>query len=179
MDRGDDLVDEVVLGRVDKLQHYGRRMETSITFRDARRHDVAAIVAMYADDGLGANREHPQLPLDQRYLAAFAAINADPRHRLIVGEVGGLVVATLQLSFIPQLTHVGTERAQIEAVRVAATARGQGVGGQLVAWAIEESRRHGCGMIQLTTNTARDDARRFYESLGFVATHHGMKLALD
>jgi GNAT superfamily N-acetyltransferase len=150
-----------------------------VTFRRARREDVPAIVAMLADDELGAQREQVADPLPDAYWRAFDAIDADPRQLLVVGEDGdGAVVATLQLSFIPSLTYMGGERAQVEAVRVAASTRGEGVGGQMMEWAIARARERGCRLVQLTTNTSRPDAHRFYEALGFERSHVGMKLAL-
>jgi GNAT superfamily N-acetyltransferase len=148
----------------------------SILVRDATSADLAAVVAMYADDQLGATREQPSDPLPDAYPAAFEQLDADPRHRLVVADEGGEVVATLQLSFIPHLVLVGGERAQIEAVRVRADRRGAGLGHQLIGWAIEQARERGCVLVQLTTNAARHEAVRFYEDLGFEATHVGMKL---
>ena len=146
--------------------------------RDAELRDLSAIVALYADDVLGATREQPGEPLSPRYLEAFAEIDADPRHRLVVVEDDGAVVATLQLSFLPHLVRGGGERAQVEAVRVAASHRGSGLGRELVGWAVEQARERGCVLVQLTTDATRPDAHRFYESLGFTATHVGMKLPL-
>lgn len=146
--------------------------------RDARESDLAAIVALYAADPLGVTRESPEDPLPDGYRRAFSAIQDDPRHRLVVVEDRGSVVATLQLSFLPHLVHGGGERAQIEAVRVAVGHRGSGVGRQLVTWAVEQARQHGCVTVQLTSDASRPDAHRFYEALGFSASHVGMKLAL-
>lgn len=150
-----------------------------ITFRDAVASDLPAIIAMYADNGIGASREQATDPLPDGYWRAFAAIEEDARHRLIVGEEAGEVVATLQLSFLPHLTNVGTERAQIEAVRVLGSRRGSRIGHALLEWAIQQARLRGCGQVQLTSNAVRADALRFYESLGFVASHVGMKLPLE
>lgn len=146
--------------------------------RAARRDDIAAIVALLADDELGRRRERDEDPLPECYEHAFAAIDADPRHELVVGDEGGRVVATLHLMFLPSLSHQGGERAQIEAVRTASSHRGRGLGRELMRWAIERARDRGCRMVQLTTDKTRADARRFYECLGFRATHEGMKLPL-
>jgi GNAT superfamily N-acetyltransferase len=143
--------------------------------RDARRADVPAIVAMLADDVLGAAREGD---LDDAYWAAFERVAADPGNRIIVAEIDGRVAATLQLTLIPGLSRHGMLRAQVEAVRVAASERGHGVGQALIGWAINEARAAGCGLVQLTSDKRRPDAIRFYESLGFTATHEGLKLAL-
>lgn len=149
------------------------------SFRDARVEDVACIVRLYADDALGSTREVVSDPPDDRYLRAFREIDSDPRHRLIVVEEEGELIATLQLSFLPHLVLRGGERAQIEAVRVRADRRGSGLGEAVIAWAIDQARDRGCRLVQLTTNAKRTDARRFYERLGFEASHSGMKLALE
>lgn len=140
--------------------------------RAATRADVPAIVALYADDMLGAARETPHA-LDV-YYAAFDRLDGE----LLVGEVDGEVVATLQLTLIQQLSAQGGKVAQIEAVRVARDRRSRGLGATLVRDAIERARAAGCARVQLTSNQARTDARRFYERLGFVASHVGFKLAL-
>jgi GNAT superfamily N-acetyltransferase len=143
--------------------------------RRARREDVPAIVAMLADDPLGAQRERQG---DPAYLAAFDDLDADPRQLLMVGELGGEVVGTMQLTFLPGLSRRGATRAQIEAVRVRADQRGSGLGGTLIRWAVDTARERGCALVQLTTDASRVDAHRFYERLGFQASHVGMKLAL-
>jgi GNAT superfamily N-acetyltransferase len=148
-------------------------------FRDARRDEVARIVALLADDELGAGRE---TGVDDAYLSAFDDIAADPRSRLIVADVDGQVAGTFQLTVLPGLSRHGMRRAQIEGVRVAAPwrgqGRGQGLGRAMLGWAIEAARRDGCGLVQLTSDKRRADAIRFYESLGFEASHEGLKLPL-
>jgi ribosomal protein S18 acetylase RimI-like enzyme len=144
-------------------------------FRRATAADLPAIVALLADDMLGATRERPG---DPAYDAAFAAIEADPNQFLAVVEEAGHVIGCLQLSFIPGLSRLGMWRGQIESVRIAASHRGGGLGRRMFEWAIEACRARGCGLVQLTTDKARPDALRFYEALGFVASHEGMKLAL-
>lgn len=146
--------------------------------RDATTDDLPAIVAMYADDEFGGGREEPGEPLADAYLRAFAAIQADTRSRLVVAELDGELVGTLQLLFLPHLVTLGGERAQIEGVRVTSGRRGSGLGHQLIGWAVEQARERGCTQVQLTSNAARTDARRFYGSLGFTATHVGLKLDL-
>jgi ribosomal protein S18 acetylase RimI-like enzyme len=144
-------------------------------FRRATAQDLPAIVALLADDMLGAAREAPG---DPAYAAAFAAIEADPNQLLAVAEQDGRILGCLQLTFIPGLSHRGAWRGQVESVRVAADQRGTGLGRRFLAWAIAQSRARGCRMVQLTTDKSRADARRFYESLGFTASHEGMKLTL-
>ncbi len=143
--------------------------------RRATEADLPAIVALLADDMLGAGRE---VPGDPAYEAAFAAIEADPNQLLAVAEEIGRVVGCLQLTFIPGLSRKGMWRGQIESVRIASGHRGTGLGRRMFEWAIEACRARGCGLVQLTTDKARPEAHRFYESLGFVASHEGMKLAL-
>jgi GNAT superfamily N-acetyltransferase len=140
--------------------------------------DLPALVAMLADDALGATREDASLPLDPGYTRAFAAISADPNQFLAVAERDGAVVGTLQLTFIPGLSYKGGWRGQIEAVRVAASQRGQGLGERMIRWAVGECRARGCRMVQLSTNMTRADAHRFYERLGFSRSHFGYKLDL-
>jgi GNAT superfamily N-acetyltransferase len=148
------------------------------TIRRATADDVPAIVAMLADDPLGATREDPSIPLDARYLRAFEAIDRDPNQLLSVVDRGGQVTGTMQLSFLPGISRKGAWRGQVEGVRVAASERGSGMGARMMAWAIERCRERGCDMVQLTTDKSRADAHRFYERLGFRATHEGMKLKL-
>jgi GNAT superfamily N-acetyltransferase len=149
------------------------------TLRPARIDDVRAIVELLAADQLGATRDGADDDEGlEPYRRAFEAIDAAPAHLLIVAESGGEIVATMQLSFLPGLARRGALRAQIEAVRVRADQRGSGLGGELMIWAIEEARRRGCALVQLTSDKRRTDAHRFYARLGFVASHEGFKLAL-
>lgn len=150
----------------------------AILIRKAAFSDVAAIVAMLADDALGAQREDTHLPLRDEYRNAFAAIDADPNQLLAVVERNFEIIGCMQISFIPGLSRLGMWRGQIESVRIAGTARGGGIGRQMIDWAIERSRERGCGLVQLTTDKSRTDALRFYRSLGFVDSHEGLKLTL-
>ncbi len=150
----------------------------SLLVRRARPGDLAAIVALLADDPLGAGCDDPALPLDPRYAAAFDAIAADPRQLLAAATLGEAVVGTLHLTFIPGLARRGAWRADLKAVRIASDRRGEGLGRQLLAWAVEQSRAQGCEILQLATSTSRTDAHRFYERAGFTASHVGYKLAL-
>ena len=152
--------------------------EPPLAFRRARAEDVPDIVRMLADDPLGATRERDEHPLPESYARAFRAIDADPNNELVVACRGERVVGVLQLTYLPSLTYRGGWRALIEGVRVASGERSQGSGKALFEWAIARARERGCHMAQLTTDKARPDARRFYESLGFVASHEGMKLRL-
>lgn len=151
---------------------------TEILFRAAVRPDLPAIVRLLAEDPLGAKRERYADPLPDCYRDAFEAIEQDPRNELIVAEREGAVVGCLQLTFIPGLARQGGERAQIESVRVARALRGQGLGRALFEWAIGRARERGCHLVQLTTDKSRPEAHQFYKSLGFVASHEGMKLIL-
>jgi GNAT superfamily N-acetyltransferase len=138
--------------------------------------DVPAIVALLAADSFGWSHEAADDLAP--YMEAFAAIDIDPSELLVVLADGDKVIGTMQLSFLPGLSNNGAIRAQIGAVRVRDDLRGQGLGGKIMGWAIEEARRRDCSVVQLTTNKSRHDAHRFYERLGFVASHEGMKLAL-
>jgi GNAT superfamily N-acetyltransferase len=150
----------------------------TLHLRPATPADLPAIVALLADDVNGAQREDASLPLDPGYTAAFAAIEADPNQELIAAEQDGCIVGTLQLSFLPGLSFKGAWRGQIEAVRIAGDLRGQGLGGEMIRWAVERCRQRGCRMVQLTSKTNRADAHRFYEKLGWKKTHAGFKLRL-
>lgn len=147
-------------------------------YRLATEVDLIDIVGMLADDPLGQRREVVQLPLPATYLVALDRIRADPQQELTVVEQEGVIVGTFQLTFIQYLTYQGGVRAQIEAVRVRSGYRGQGIGTAIFRYAIERATRRGAHLLQLTTDKQRPDARRFYESLGFVASHEGMKLTL-
>lgn len=155
----------------------------SFRIRRAVLADLPAIVSLLADDELGRAREDPSTPPNVRYVEAFGAIDADANQLLAVLVDGAspsqeIVLGCLQISFIPGLSRLGMWRGLIESVRIAGTRRGEGLGRLLFDWAIAECRRRGCGLVQLTTDRRRPEARRFYESLGFVASHDGMKLAL-
>ena len=150
-----------------------------VVLRRALAGDVPAIVNLIAADQLGATRDGVRTAEDlAAYQRAFRAIDDDPAQLLVVAEVSQEVVATMQLSFIPGLARRGALRAQIEAVRVSAAYRGGGLGAAMFSWAIDEARQRGCALVQLTTDKSRTAAHRFYERLGFVASHEGMKLAL-
>ncbi|MEC9367250.1 MAG: GNAT family N-acetyltransferase [Pseudomonadota bacterium] len=149
-----------------------------VQMRKAREDDLEAIVDLLADDGLGQSREDSSRPLAAAYRDAFRAIEADPNQLLLVADVDGEVTGTLQLSFIPGLSRLGAWRGQIEAVRVSRDARGSGLGQKMIEWAIGECRRRGCSLVQLTSDKSRSDALRFYERLGFRASHEGFKLTL-
>ncbi|MGH1552531.1 GNAT family N-acetyltransferase [Streptomyces sp. L7] len=138
--------------------------------------DVPAIVGMLADDPLGSQRESPDDLTP--YLAALERLTADPNQHLVVAVREGRVVGTLQLTVIPGLSRRGATRSVIEAVRIHADERGSGLGTELIDWAIAESRRKGCQLVQLTSDVTRIDAHRFYERLGFTASHVGFKLTL-
>jgi len=148
-------------------------------FRRARETDLAAIISMLADDELGQNREVLSDPVDERYRTAFAAIVADPNQILAVTvDDRDHPVGCLQLTFIPGLSRTGMWRGQIESVRIAATERGSGLGTRFIEWAIEVCCERGCRLVQLTSDKTRSDSIRFYERLGFTASHEGMKLSL-
>ncbi|EGG46057.1 MULTISPECIES: GNAT family N-acetyltransferase [Streptomyces] len=147
-----------------------------LEIRPATEDDVPAIVDMLADDPLGAARESPD-DLSP-YLAALKRLSGDPHQHLVVAVQDGRVVGTLQLTLIPGLSRKGATRSIIEAVRIHADARGGGLGSRLIEWAVDQSRREGCQLVQLTSDASRTDAHRFYERLGFTASHVGFKLAL-
>lgn len=149
------------------------------TIRRARRDDIPAVVALLVDDPLGRQREDDSDPLPTAYYDAFDDMARQGGNMLLVAEQTGQVVGCLQLTLIPGLSRRGMKRALIEGVRVAAAARGKGIGELMMRRAIELARREGCGLVELTSDRARGDAHRFYERLGFAASHVGMKLVLD
>ena len=150
---------------------------SELTFRDAVRSDLPAIVAMLADDGLGGGREKVLSDgVDPAYEAAFDAVTAQAGNRVIVAEQDGALAGTFQFITIPGLSRHGATRAQIEAVRVATALRGHGIGEAMLRFAIEEAKKTGCQLVQLTSDKRRGRAHTFYERLGFIATHIGFKL---
>ena len=150
----------------------------TLSFRTATHEDLPAIVRMLADDGLGRGREQPVDPLPGAYAQAFDRMAAQPGNDYLLAEIDGAAAGCLQLTVIHGLSRTGMSRAVIEGVRVAASHRGQGVGEALFREAIERARAAGCGLVQLTTDKTRPGALRFYEKLGFAASHEGMKLIL-
>jgi GNAT superfamily N-acetyltransferase len=147
-----------------------------LEIRPAALQDLSAIVGMLADDPLGAQRESPEDLAP--YMSALERLSSDPNQHLVVATREGRVVGTLQLTVVPGLSRRGATRSIIEGVRIHADERGSGLGTRLIEWAIEESRHQNCQLVQLTSDTTRTDAHRFYERLGFTASHVGFKLAL-
>ena len=149
------------------------------SFRPARRSDLTDIIGLLSDDDLGATREVVSDPPDTRYIAAFAAIEADANQLLAVAvEERDRIVGCLQLTFIPGLSRTGMWRGQIESVRVARDARGSGLGSDFIEWAVGRCAERGCGLVQLTSDKSRTESIRFYEKMGFVASHEGLKRSL-
>ena len=161
------------IGKIDRMPL------KSLHIRNAAESDLPTIIAMLADDALGSRREDASIPLDPAYLRAFQAIESDANQQLVVAEQDDAIVGTLQLSFLPGLSYKGAWRGQIEAVRIAKSLRGQGLGAQFITWAVDRCRARGCHLVQLTSNSVRLDAHRFYERLGFAKSHAGFKLTLD
>src|SRR3982751_3933137 len=151
---------------------------SELHIRRAVINDLYTIVRMLADDFLGEQRERVEDPLPDTYLKAFNEIDADPNNELVVAEQNGKVIGTLQLTFTPSISFRGGKRCTVESVRVDGKFRGQGIGREMMIWAIEQAKERGCKSMQLTTNSERTDAHRFYENLGFKASHVGMKLNL-
>ncbi|MFJ6720770.1 MULTISPECIES: GNAT family N-acetyltransferase [unclassified Streptomyces] len=146
------------------------------TIRPATEADLPEIVAMLADDPLGATRESPDDLTP--YAEAFRRLATDPHQHVMVAVRGERVVGTLQLTIIAGLSRRGATRSVIEGVRVHAEERGSGLGTRFIEWAVEHSRRENCVLVQLTSDVTRTDAHRFYERLGFTASHVGFKRAL-
>ena len=151
---------------------------SDLLFRRAVRADLENIVDLLVDDVIGAKREDGSRPLNAKYIAAFEALERDANQFLAVVEQEGEIVGCLQLSFIPGLSRLGMWRGQIESVRIKSTRRGGGLGHRMLDWAIEQCRARNCELVQLTMDKTRLDTLRFYESLGFKASHEGLKLEL-
>jgi len=152
--------------------------EGKTVFRPAEQSDLPFIVRLLADDELGSQREKDEDPLPESYYEAFEKIERDPNHELIVAELGGEVVGTLQLMYLPSISFQGGLRAQVASVRVGSGYQNQGIGSEMMKWVIERAKARGAHVLQLTTHQSRQDAHRFYERLGFKGTHLGMKLSL-
>jgi len=146
-----------------------------LTFRDATRDDIGFIIGIIVADNVVPTEDLPDQPDHPAYLAAFDAIATDPNQRMVVAELDGERVGTVQLTFIPGMNRLGMWRGLIEAVHIVPTHRNLGLGGELIGWALEQCRLRGCGMAQLTSNKKRLDAHRFYERLGFQKSHEGFK----
>ena len=155
-----------------------RHYENDVIIRPAGEDDLRAIIALLVDDPLGKTRERLEDPLPQSYLVAHRAMAAQAGNVYLVAERAGSVIDCLQVTFIPGISREGMTRANIEGVRVASAARGLGLGKTMMRDAIDRSREAGCGLVQLTTDARREDAQRFYRTLGFTASHIGMKLNL-
>ena len=149
-----------------------------LRFREATSDDIASIVRLLADDFLGQQREDISEPLNENYVRAFREMEADPNIELIVAELDGKVIGTLQLVITPSLSYQGSKRSIVESVRVDSSLRGKGIGREMMRWAIERAKSRGCVSMHLTSHNDRTDAHRFYESLGFAKSHTGMKKAL-
>ncbi|WP_051533003.1 GNAT family N-acetyltransferase [Arthrobacter sp. 9MFCol3.1] len=158
-----------------ELELPGRRF----TIRKAESYDVASIVGLLAADQLRASVDSIAIEHRNPYDLAFQAIDADPAQLLlVVVSTENEVVGTMQLTFIPGLARGGATRLQIEAVRVRSDLRSLGLGGAMISWAVAEGRRRGAQLVQLTSDQSRVAAHRFYERLGFEASHVGFKLSL-
>lgn len=150
----------------------------TLSYRDATAADLSFIVRLIAEDAVTETPDRADEPNHPRYLAALAAIDADPNQRLLVAEYEGQPAGTLQLTFIPGIARLGESRCLIEAVHIAPNLRSRGLGSQMIRWAIEQARARGCGIVQLTSNKKRVDAHRFYQRLGFAQSHEGFKYSL-
>ncbi|MEE9328067.1 MAG: GNAT family N-acetyltransferase [Cocleimonas sp.] len=149
-----------------------------LQFRLSTAADLEALVSMLADDVIGTKREDVTTPLNKRYINAFQHINVDPNNELIIAEISDQIVGMLQLTFIPYLTYIGSWRCLIEGVRIHVDYRGQGLGEKMFQWAINRAKERDCQLVQLTSDKQRPDAIRFYERLGFTASHEGFKLKI-
>lgn len=148
----------------------------NLVFREAIKSDIINLVNLLADDELGSQREDPALPTNQRYVDTFHSIEKDQNNELTVVECDDVLVGMLQLTFIPYLTHTGSWRCLIEGVRIAREFRGRGVGSKFINWSVQRAQQRNCSIVQLTSDKQRPGALKFYEGLGFEASHEGFKL---
>lgn len=150
-----------------------------LAYRPATAADLGFIVRLLVADSVTPHGDDPDHPDDPRYLAALAAIDADPNQMLLIAEADGAAIGTLQLTFIPGIARLGAWRCLIEQVHIVPTARNRGYGSEMIRWAIDTARTRGCALVQLTSNKLRRDAHRFYERLGFARSHEGFKYYLS
>src|SRR6185312_4291383 len=153
-------------------------MSLNFIIRKAQRKDVSAIVKLLANDPLGKLRESYQEPLPEQYYIAFDEINSDKNNYLIVVESNDKIIGTCQLTIITYLTYQGRKRGQIEGVRIDESYRGHGIGKAMIEWAINKAREVNCHLVQLTMDKKRLETIEFYEKLGFIASHEGLKLKI-
>jgi GNAT superfamily N-acetyltransferase len=150
----------------------------NLIIREADEADLSFITGLIASDPVADQRDPPAPDDAEQQLAGFRAIAADPCHALYVAEASGEPVGSFQLSFIPVVARRGAWRAMIESVRVAPEYQGKGIGAEMMQWAVARAGEQGCALVQLMSDANRPEAHRFYERLGFVATHTGFKLKL-
>jgi GNAT superfamily N-acetyltransferase len=150
----------------------------SLTYRKAVEADLPFIVKLLSDDAVRATDDRPDEPFHPRYVAALRELETDQNQMMMLAMLGDETVGTIQLTFIPGISGLGTKRCLVEAVHIAPAHRSKGLGSQMIQWAIDQARQRGCGMVQLTSNKKRLDAHRFYERLGFLKSHEGFKYYL-
>ena len=150
----------------------------SLTFRRAVEADLPFIVRLLTEDAVRVTDDRPDEPFHPRYVAALRELEADPNQMMMVAMLDGETVGTIQLTFIPGISGLGTKRCLVEAVHISPASRSKGLGSEMIRWSIEQARQRGCGMVQLTSNKKRLDAHRFYGRLGFLKSHEGFKYYL-
>jgi GNAT superfamily N-acetyltransferase len=150
-----------------------------LTFRQALKKDLIELIKLLADDKLGKSREDISVPINKDYLLSFEKIDKDPNNELIIVEENQKIIGMLQLTFVPYLTHIGSIRCIIEGVRINKQYRGKGLGTKTFQWAIQYAKKKDCNIVQLTSNKQRKNAIKFYQNLGFEATHEGLKLNIN
>jgi GNAT superfamily N-acetyltransferase len=150
----------------------------SLTFRRAVEADLPFIVRLLTEDAVRVTDDRPDEPFHPRYVAALRELEADPNQMMMVAMLDGETVGTIQLTFIPGISGLGTKRCLVEAVHISPASRSKGLGSEMIQWSIGQARERGCGMVQLTSNKKRLDAHRFYERLGFLKSHEGFKYYL-
>jgi len=155
------------------------KMRKNLSLRSAEENDLPQIVALFMEDELGAMRESLSDPLLPSYHKVFQAITADKNQALLVVDYNRELIGICHLTFMPSLSFKGSWRLNLENIHIAKSFQNQGIGTWMLQKAIALGKEKGCRFIQLTTNKKRFRAKAFYEKLGFIATHEGMKLCLD
>ena len=152
---------------------------TKLKIRNALLDDIPMVVRLLSNDPLGSERESYQKPLPNQYYVAFTEIDSDKNNFLMVVEDDNNIIGTMQLTILHHMTHQGGKRAQIEGVRIDENYRGKGIGKHMIEWAINKARTLGCHLVQLTTDKKRPEALKFYQQIGFVDSHEGLKFHLN
>jgi GNAT superfamily N-acetyltransferase len=151
-----------------------------VTVRKAVEHDIPRILELYRQLEITSSpaEEGMRPPASGKYLEIFGRINSVPGMELVVAEDREMVIGSLEILVVPNLSHKGLPWALVENVIVDESRRQAGVGRKLMEYAISRAKQAGCYRISLSSNNSRKDAHRFYEALGFKGSSIGFRLYL-